>query len=111
MIETILTRSDFVLTLSLDDESGAFECECTPPNQAERQEVRKITRSWVSHIGRGRAQRLTGCVAKVKVIDPGLAADATALNRMKSMTFCGKALPYLKAFVEGGCPAVPCGEA
>ena len=64
MIETILTRSDFVLTLSLDDESGAFECECTPPNQAERQEVRKITRSSVSHIGRGRAQRLTGRVRK-----------------------------------------------
>jgi len=69
MIETILTRSDFVLTLSFDDESGAFECECTPPKQAERQEVRKITRSWGSHIGRGRAQRLTGRVAKVKVID------------------------------------------
>jgi hypothetical protein len=69
MIETILTRPDFVLTLSLDDESGAFKCECTPPNQAERQEVRKITRSWVSHIGRGRAHRLTGRVPKVKVIN------------------------------------------
>ena len=72
MIETLLTRRDFVLTLSLDDESGAFECECTPPNQAERQDVRKITRSWVSHIGRGRAHRLTGRVAKVKVIDTWL---------------------------------------
>jgi hypothetical protein len=45
MIETILTRPDFVLTLSLDDESGALECECTLPKQAERQEVPKITRS------------------------------------------------------------------
>ena len=70
MIETILTRADFTLTLTLDDESGAFELHCNPPNQSESEAVRKTAHKWVSHVGRGRAHRLTGRAdAKVKVID------------------------------------------
>jgi hypothetical protein len=60
MIETILTRPEFVLTLALDDESGRFELRCTPANAAEREETRHAAHKWVSHLGRGRAHRLTG---------------------------------------------------
>jgi hypothetical protein len=70
MIETILRRGDFTLTLSLDDESGAFELHCDPPNQGELDEVRRTAHKWITHIGRGRAHRRTGLInAKVRVID------------------------------------------
>ena len=105
-IETILTHPDFVLTLSLDDESGAFHCECMRPNQAERQEVHKVTPSWGSHIGRGRPHRLTGRVAKVKVIDTWSACRYHGVEQDEVDDFLRKSA----ALFESVCGrSVPCG--
>jgi hypothetical protein len=70
MIKTFLVRPEFRLELVLDDDAGTFELRCNPPKQADREEVHKTAHRWVSHIGRGRAHRRTGCMnARVEVID------------------------------------------